>query len=232
MHQLESADSVLKDYKGVEKEETIGEKILEAVSSEEWKSPKEIFELISYYDSESVHRQTFSRHLQALESLGKLETRGKRSSIEYRRADKPVQETREDYSSPLSEGIPDFMERRIEEEVEKRVREEVSKLEDLLEQKVKMDLDYGDKNLSSNKKKSSGESKRTLESKSVADMIIPILKEADEGLSGSEVSDEWNKRYEHQRSRRSIRRYLNRLADRGLVNKEGSKNSTQYSYTG
>lgn len=232
MHQLESADSILSDYKGIEKEETIDEQILDIVSHEEWMSPSDIHEELTYRITDPVIIQTVSKHLQALKSLGYLEARGSTSARRYRKADKPIQETREDYRSPLSEGIPDFMERRIEEEVEKRVKEEVSKLEQMLEQKVKMDLDYGDRNLGSNKKKSSGGSKRTLESKSVADMIIPILKEADEGLSGSEVSDEWNKRYEHQRSRRSIRRYLNRLADRGLVEKTGSKNSTQYIYTG
>ncbi len=224
MHQLDSADSLLKDYKGIEKEETVGEKILDAVSSEEWKSPDEIYKVTSQYDVDFINRQAFSRHLQALVSLGELETKGKASSRQYRKADKPVQETREDYSSPLSEGIPDFMERRIEEEVEKRVKEEVSNLEEMLEQKVKIELDYGDKNKIST---SSGADS----AKSVEEMILPILKEAEEGMNGTEVKEEWDKRYNQEKTKRTVRRYLNRLADRGLVTKYGSGSGTEYILT-
>ena len=199
-------------------EKTVDEEICELVEAENWKSPNQLYQEYRHYKKDPVHFQTFYKYLNELESLGELEARGGGHSREYRKSDKPVQEVREDYSSPLSEGLPDFIEKRIQAEVEKRVKKEIERLEGEVQQRI----------LIENNQEAEKEQKEQVSEKDQTEKTLKVLQEAEEELKSSQVRERFNQRYSDEASQRTIRRYLKNLADRGLVKKEGSKRGRTY----
>ncbi|WP_347721118.1 winged-helix domain-containing protein [Candidatus Nanohalovita haloferacivicina] len=202
---------------------TVDQAILEIADFESWKSPKEMYREYRYYKKDPVHVQTFSKYLNELESIGELEARGRGSSREYRKADKPVQETREDHSSPLSEGLPDFVEKRIQKEVEKRVQEEIDNIRNDIEQRILIERKQ---NSESQEESNAPEDKD--DPINPPEYIHQLLTEAEEELSASKIGEKYRERTEYNPAQRTIRRYLKNLVDRGLVEKEGSKKGTTY----
>lgn len=231
MNQMQNSVSLPHQWKNGEKDKTIDQELLEVVKQNEWMSPSEIYSEYSHRNKDAVTQQTVSKYLNELERLGELKAKGKSNQRRYRRADKPLQETREDYSSPLSEGLPGFMERRVQREVEKRAQQIEEELREKLGKELRSLENRVDNRINRAAKQSVDVTDRQKNLDNHTEVIYQILKEDGGVMRMKELKQEYKKRIENPLSRRSLLRKINTLQDRGKVEKTGKTSGTGYKAT-
>lgn len=214
---LATTSSVLNKWKDDEQEKSTQDLILDSVSQEEFLTVKQIYRRYKMRAENPVARPTLYNHLNDLLESGDVERENEPGVDRYRRADKPIKETRQDYSNPSSEGLPSFIERRIQAEVEKRVKQEIERLEGQVQQRI----------LIENNQEQTGLEEDVSE-KDQTEKTLKILQEAEEELKSSQVRERFKNQYREDPSQRTVRRYLKNLSDRGLIQIEGEKRGRTY----
>lgn len=245
MHQLQKTESLSTQWKDGEKQSTISEQLLEIIPQEEWLTPEEIYSKYSYRDKDAVTYNTVSNYLSELQRQGKLEAKGRTQDRKYRKADRPIQETREDYSSPLSEGLPGFMEKRIEREVQRRVSKQIQRmekdLEDLIEQRLnqlenksfnrmKAEIDRIERRINQETEKTPDQEETVEVEPSLKDDKYDVLRKSLSGQwqSISQVMESYRSQVKDPKTRRTVLRRLNKLVDKGEVEIKGKTTGREY----
>lgn len=156
-----------------------------------------------------VCRATAVKYLSELEQIGEIETQGNTSQRKYRKVDLPVEEVREKPLGRHTEGLPSWMEKRIEKAIENRLERLLEERADKLIERV-LEHDLQDK-VDRVKQSQEGSKKHLLET----------IEENGE-ISSSQLYTEFFDREEApDLERRTLRKYLSQLRDKGLIRAEG-----------
>jgi DNA-binding transcriptional ArsR family regulator len=213
MHQLQETESLIHQWKALEREPTVAEEILDIVKFDEWISPDEIYRQYTEEKEDPVTKATLSKHLKELERLGDVKKKGACPTRKYKRTDKPIQHTREDYSSPLSEGLPDFMKQRIRKEVREVIEEEIDRVDQRIEERL---LEVKD----------SVSSKARLDNNETS-LIYDILDE-DVWMKTIDIIEAYQELSRNPLSSSTVKYRLRGLAAKGLIKTSKNGRSTKY----
>lgn len=213
---LTDAEYLPQQWTGEEQKST-EQLVIESLDFEQYLTVSQIYQKYKMKAENPVAKPTLYNHLNHLQETGEAERENTPGVDRYRKADKPIQKTRQDYSNPSSEGLPSFIERRIQAEVEKRVKEEIERLEGQVQQRILIE---------NNQEQTSPE--EDVSDTDQTEKTLKILQEADKELKSSQVRERFKNQYREDPSQRTIRRYLKNLSDRGLIQIEGEKRGRTY----
>jgi len=210
--------NLITQWKKGEEEETLDDKLLDILNHDEFMKPRQIYKEYQEQCSDCRTKHTVHRHLEDLEKIGKVESKGRGPSRKYRNASKPLQETRENLSSAFSEGIPPFMKNRIRVEAERAVQEEVDRIKD----KVKTEIIKSTETMTNPEKQ--GETGKLDEHSKALLTVLPGNKE----VKMSQIKELYEEEVENPLSKRSIRRRLKGLAAKDLLEMKGRASGRTY----
>lgn len=216
---------LLEQYKEDEDERHLEDKILDLMNFEDWMNPSTLYKKYCRGEEDPYCRVQFTSILSELESLGELESKGRGSSKKYRRTDQPVKETKEFFGSPMSEGLPDFMVKRIRVEVQRQVQQEKLRMEEKisgLEEKVE-DLEKQDRVQGCQDLKSfSGEGDLDRHDQAILDSL------SEEPVGMNQLYKSYSSEVEKPLGKRAVRKHLSKLEAEEHVKSTGSNTGKRY----
>lgn len=206
------------------------EKIIGQIPETSWISIEEIMQGYREETERPLHKTTVTKCLRELESLGEIE--GKQGSwpYKYRKADRPIREVLENHRSPLSEDLPEWLEKRIMEKVDEKIEEEMDELVEKLEEEISPNrIVRSSRDDSDSLNPQSRASSETCESYQLLKEIIQEEKE----IRPRDLYEEfYSRKGERRPVERTLRNRLQELTSTEKVEKKGYGTGTEYVWKG
>lgn len=223
---LLSPDNLLDHYQGSKTDLEGFELVLDVLSEDNWLMPREIYDEYRERSSDPVSKSYFSNLLKEVVLLGEAEFKGEGPNRMYRKSDRPVKEVVEyNRQSMAMKNFTGKIKGIAEKEVEKSL--DSGKLEEMIERKA-------EEKLAQMINSSEGLDTQAIQVQVEEDLdyhkqrLLNTLKELEDWQSLTQLYSIYTEKVEDPVTRRSVRRYLNELGEKDLIDSKGRTKSKKY----